>query len=187
MRQWSDGPVAVVVMGVSGAGKSAVGQQLAKRLGWNFVEGDALHSPENVAKMKSGQPLSDADRAPWLAAIGQIIEDWQRRGERGVITCSALKQAYRRQIIGGHDDIRLLYLSGTRELIAAVGGSAWAFHAAKPARQPIRHTRAARTRRESDHRRDKSIGTRDREQRSERSLFTCAIAGGIRPQLKGTI
>jgi carbohydrate kinase (thermoresistant glucokinase family) len=110
MQQPGDGPAAVVVMGVSGAGKSTVGQQLAKQLGWNFAEGDALHSPQNVAKMKSGQPLTDADRAPWLAAVGQIIEGWRRRGKRGVITCSALKQAYRRQIIGCHDDVRLVYL-----------------------------------------------------------------------------
>jgi carbohydrate kinase (thermoresistant glucokinase family) len=119
MQQPGDGPAAVVVMGVSGAGKSTVGQQLAKQLGWNFAEGDALHSPQNVAKMKSGQPLTDADRAPWLAAVGQIIEGWRRRGKRGVITCSALKQAYRRQIIGCHDDVRLVYLKGTRGLIAA--------------------------------------------------------------------
>jgi carbohydrate kinase (thermoresistant glucokinase family) len=118
MQQWGDGPVAVVVMGVSGAGKSTVGQKLAKRLGWNFAEGDALHSPQNVAKMKSGQPLSNADRAPWLAAIGQIIEGWRRRGERGVITCSALKQAYRRHIIGDRGDVRLVYLEGPRRVIA---------------------------------------------------------------------
>jgi len=105
-------------MGVSGAGKSTVGRQLAKRLGWNFAEGDALHSPQNVAKMKSGQPLTDADRGPWLAAVAQVIDAWRRRGERGVITCSALKRVYRRQIIGDRSDVRLVYLEGPRELIA---------------------------------------------------------------------
>jgi carbohydrate kinase (thermoresistant glucokinase family) len=123
MRQRNDGPVAAVVMGVSGAGKSTVGQQLAKRLGWNFAEGDALHSPQNVAKMTNGQPLSDADRVPWLAAVAQVIDAWRRRGERGVITCSALKQVYRRQIIGDHGDVRLVYLEGPRELIAARVGA----------------------------------------------------------------
>ena len=119
MRQRNDGPVAAVIMGVSGAGKSTVGQRLAKRLGWTFAEGDALHPPQNVAKMKSGQPLVDADRAPWLAAVAQVIDDWRRRGERGVITCSALKKPYRRQIIGDYGDVRLVYLEGPRELIAA--------------------------------------------------------------------
>jgi carbohydrate kinase (thermoresistant glucokinase family) len=119
MRQFVDGPMAAVVMGVSGAGKSTVGRQLAKRLGWSFAEGDALHSPQNIAKMKSGQPLTDADRAPWLAAVAEVIDGWRRRGERGVITCSALKQAYRRQIVSDRDDVRLVYLEGPRELIAA--------------------------------------------------------------------
>ena len=118
--QRRSGPAAfAVVMGVSGAGKTTVGQQLAKRFDWNFAEGDALHSPHNVAKMKSGQPLTDADRAPWLAAVAQVIDAWRRRGERGVITCSALKQTYRRQIVDDHGDVRLVYLEGPRELIAA--------------------------------------------------------------------
>jgi carbohydrate kinase (thermoresistant glucokinase family) len=103
-------------MGVSGAGKSTVGRRLAKRLGWRFAEGDALHPPGNIAKMRSGQPLTDADRAPWLAAVANVIDGWARRGERGVITCSALKRAYRPQIIGDHD-VRLVYLDGSPELI----------------------------------------------------------------------
>jgi carbohydrate kinase (thermoresistant glucokinase family) len=119
MQQYGDGPAAAIIMGVSGAGKSTVGQQLAERLGWRFEEGDALHPPQNVAKMRSGQPLSDADRAPWLAAVAQVIDGWRRRGERGVITCSALKKVYRRQIIGDHGDVRLVYLEGSRELIAS--------------------------------------------------------------------
>jgi carbohydrate kinase (thermoresistant glucokinase family) len=117
MQQGGDVPAAVVIMGVSGAGKSIVGRQLAKRLGWEFTEGDTLHPPENVAKMSSGQPLTDADRAPWLTAIARVIESWARRGEHGVVTCSALKCAYRRQIIRDHD-VRLVYLNGSRELIA---------------------------------------------------------------------
>lgn len=110
-------PAVVVIMGVSGAGKTAVAERLAERLGWKFVEGDALHPPENVAKMTRGEPLTDADRAPWLAAIAEAIDGWRRRRERGVITCSALKRIYRRQIIGDRSDVRLVYLQGTRELI----------------------------------------------------------------------
>lgn len=104
-------------MGVSGAGKTTVGERLAERLGWKFAEGDLLHPTENVAKMKRGQPLTDADRAPWLASIAETIDGWRGRGESGVITCSALKRRYRRQIIGEHRDVRLVYLEGPRELI----------------------------------------------------------------------
>jgi len=118
MRPRAERPRVVVVMGVSGAGKTTVGELLAKRLGWQFIEGDRLHPPENVAKMKSGYPLTDSDRAPWLAAIAKVIDDWRDRGECGVITCSALKRKYRRQIIGDRCDVRLVYLEGTRELIA---------------------------------------------------------------------
>ena len=109
----------VAVMGVSGAGKTTVGQLLAARLGWAFIEGDRLHSTENVAKMKRGLALTDADRAPWLAAIAAAIDDWRGRGEHGVITCSALKRSYRRQIVGDRPDVRLVYLAGSRDLIAA--------------------------------------------------------------------
>jgi len=69
--------------------------------------------------MKSGHPLDDADRGPWLTAVAEVIDGWRSRGERGVITCSALKQTYRRQIIGNRRDVRLVYLEGSRELIAA--------------------------------------------------------------------
>jgi gluconokinase/6-phosphogluconolactonase len=117
-QRCNDDLTAVVVMGVSGAGKSTVAQQLARRLGWSFAEGDALHPVPNVAKMASGEPLTDADRAPWLAAVAQVIGAWRSRGEHGVITCSALKRAYRRQIIGDHRDVRLVYLEGSRDLIA---------------------------------------------------------------------
>src|SRR5262249_48166313 len=111
-------PAVVVIMGVSGAGKTTVGKRLAERLRWNFIEGDALHPPENVAKMKRGQPLTHDDRAPWLAAIARVIDGWRCRGGRGIVTCSALKRSYRRQIIGDRRDVRLVYLEGQRELIA---------------------------------------------------------------------
>jgi carbohydrate kinase (thermoresistant glucokinase family) len=118
VRQLFDQPEVAVVMGVSGSGKTTIGLRLAKRLGWKFEEGDGLHPPENVAKMKSGHPLDDADREPWLTAVAEVIGGWRSRGERGVITCSALKQPYRRQIIGDRRDVRLVYLEGSRELIA---------------------------------------------------------------------
>jgi carbohydrate kinase (thermoresistant glucokinase family) len=105
-------------MGVAGAGKSTVGRDVAERLSWSFVEGDELHPAENVAKMRSGHPLTDADRAPWLAAIAAVIERWRSGGEHGVVTCSALKRSYRRQIIGDRSDTRLVYLAGSRHLIA---------------------------------------------------------------------
>ena len=80
-----------VIMGVSGSGKTTIGRALARRLGWLFQEGDALHPPENVAKMKAGYPLDDEDRAPWLTAIAAKIDAWRARGDAGVVTCSALK------------------------------------------------------------------------------------------------
>lgn len=110
-------------MGVSGAGKTTVGERLADRLGWKFAEGDLLHPAENVAKMKCGQPLTDADRAPWLASIAETIDGWRRRGASGIVTCSALKRSYRRQIIGERRDVRLVYLEGSHDLIAERLGS----------------------------------------------------------------
>jgi carbohydrate kinase (thermoresistant glucokinase family) len=118
MQQHPDGPSIAVVMGIAGAGKTTVGKRLAQRLGWEFIEGDRLHPPENVAKMQSGLPLTDADRAPWLAAIAQAIDGLQARRARGVVACSALKRAYRRRIIGEGGGVRLIYLEGPNELIA---------------------------------------------------------------------
>jgi len=86
---------AVVVMGVSGSGKTTVAELLAKQLGWRFVEGDRLHPPANVEKMKQGVALTDADRAPWLDRIGEELRSWATAGQSGVLTCSALKRAYR--------------------------------------------------------------------------------------------
>ena len=110
-------PMILVVMGVSGSGKTTVGELLAERLGWQYQEGDALHPPENVAKMSGGTPLTDADRIPWLQRIAAQIDEWRGRGEPGVVTCSALKRAYRDIIIGSRPDVGLVYLKGSRELI----------------------------------------------------------------------
>jgi gluconokinase len=108
---------AVVVMGVSGSGKSTVGELLAKRLGWQMVEGDSLHPPANVEKMRRGIPLDDADRAPWLDRIGGQLRDWTSAGRSGVVTCSALKRAYRERILAARPDVHFVYLKGSEELI----------------------------------------------------------------------
>jgi carbohydrate kinase (thermoresistant glucokinase family) len=124
LRVWSPAlahavtrPVIVVVMGVSGSGKSTVAALLAAALGCQFEEGDDLHPPENVAKMRGGTPLTDADRMPWLHKIAEKIDGWRARGECGVLTCSALKRSYRDIIIGDRRDVVLVYLKGSRELI----------------------------------------------------------------------
>jgi len=88
-------PIVLVVMGVSGVGKTTLAKALAERLGWTFKEGDELHPAANIAKMKAGIPLTDADRGPWLDAIGGWIDGQLDAGRPGVITCSALKRAYR--------------------------------------------------------------------------------------------
>ncbi len=105
-------------MGVTGTGKSTVACALAERLAWRFAEGDDLHPPANVAKMRSGEPLTDADRWPWL----QRIADWVGQGEAadhdGVVTCSALKRGYRDLLRGGHPSVRFVQLTAPRELLA---------------------------------------------------------------------
>ena len=110
-------PVIVVVMGVSGSGKSTVAARLADALGCQFQEGDDLHPRENVEKMRSGTPLSDADRLPWLRKIAEGIDGRRARGECGVVTCSALRRSYRDIIIGDRRDVVLVYLKGSRDLI----------------------------------------------------------------------
>jgi carbohydrate kinase (thermoresistant glucokinase family) len=104
-------------MGVSGSGKSTVAAMLAAALGCQFQEGDDLHPPENVEKMRRGTPLTDADRMPWLRKIAEEIDGWHARGECGVLTCSALKRSYRDLIIGDRHDVVLVYLKGSRDLI----------------------------------------------------------------------
>jgi carbohydrate kinase (thermoresistant glucokinase family) len=107
----------VVVMGVSGSGKTTVAAMLAGTLGANFLEGDDLHPRANVEKMRSGTPLGDADRLPWLRAIAAEIDRWRQCGEAGVVTCSALKRAYRDIIVGDRPEVALVYLRGGCDLI----------------------------------------------------------------------
>ena len=102
----------LVVMGVSGSGKTTIGRQVASRLSWPFKEGDDLHPPANIAKMEAGTVLTDADRAPWLAAVARWIDGWRRAGVSGVITCSALKRSYRRGLARGRPEVRFVYLMG---------------------------------------------------------------------------
>ena len=111
-------PTAIVVMGVSGAGKSTVGTLLAHRLGFVFEDGDWFHPPANIAKMTSHHPLDDDDRRGWLEAIARWIAATRADGGHGVIACSALKRGYRDLLRAGHDDVRFIYLKGDRDLIA---------------------------------------------------------------------
>jgi gluconokinase len=108
-------PPALIVMGVTGCGKTAVGKALAKRLGANFIEGDALHPQENVAKMASGTPLDDNDRAGWLDTIGRNVADEQAMGKPVVATCSALKRAYRDRLRKFVPDAIFVHLVLSRE------------------------------------------------------------------------
>jgi gluconokinase len=108
----------VVMMGVSGCGKTTIGRALSDRLGWQFLEGDTLHSAANVAKMAGGTPLSDADRVPWLHAIAAVMQGWDKAGKSGVVTCSALKRTYRNILLGKLSDVRLVYLQGDERTIA---------------------------------------------------------------------
>ncbi|HEY4293180.1 gluconokinase [Luteibacter sp.] len=107
-----------IVMGVSGSGKSSIGEVLATRLGQPFVDGDNLHPPANLEKMARGVALDDTDRGPWLEAIVVEMDRHREAGESLVLACSALKQRYRNFLRSGHDDVRFVYLRGSRELLA---------------------------------------------------------------------
>jgi gluconokinase len=108
----------LVVMGVTSSGKTTVAKTLAERRGWAFQEGDSLHPEANVAKMATGTPLTDEDRWPWLDRVAAWIDEKRRAGQSGVITCSMLKRAYRDKVVGGKDDVRVMFLKGDKQVIA---------------------------------------------------------------------
>jgi gluconokinase len=111
-------PAVMIVMGVSGSGKSTVGALLARRLHWEFEDADWLHPASNVDKMHNGIPLTDDDRRPWLEAVAAWIDNTRRSREHAVVACSALKRRYRDVLIGSRADVRLIYLKGQETLIA---------------------------------------------------------------------
>jgi gluconokinase len=115
----AENPCALVVMGVSGSGKSTIADKLAERLGWRYEDGDRFHPASNVAKMKAGHPLTDEDRWPWLQAIADEIDRLCKAGKRATIACSALRRSYRDILVHGRNDVRIVFLNGTQELIAS--------------------------------------------------------------------
>ncbi len=110
-------PRALIVFGVSGCGKSTVGQALAARLNIAFADADDFHPPENIAKMQSGTPLTDVDRAPWLAALHTYLKEMLANQQHVVLACSALKQAYRERLQGDLSSVTFIYLHGTFDVI----------------------------------------------------------------------
>jgi gluconokinase len=111
--------VIVILMGVTGTGKSTVGQALARATGWAFADADDFHSHANREKMHAGIPLTEEDRAPWLASLHQQIAKWNREGSNGILACSALRKSYRATLTDGvpPESIRLVYLTGPESLI----------------------------------------------------------------------
>lgn len=107
----------ILLMGVAGSGKTTIGRKLAEQLGWSFHDADEFHPRSNIAKMSAGIPLDDVDRAPWLAAIREHIDQCAARGVSAVVTCSALKEKYRALLLRGAADVRLVHLVGSFTLI----------------------------------------------------------------------
>jgi gluconokinase len=108
----------VIVMGVSGVGKTTIGRALAASLGWEFHEGDDLHSAASKRKMHRGIALDDSDRAPWLSALRKLIQGMLSAGRNGVVACSALKQAYRDALVVDPNLVKVVYLKGSKQVIA---------------------------------------------------------------------
>jgi gluconokinase len=110
--------VIVIVMGVSGSGKTYLAKKLAAATGWAYAEGDDYHSDANKAKMAAGTPLTDADRGPWLDSLHELLAGWDRRGESGILTCSALKASYREHLTAGLPQARFVWLDPPRAVLA---------------------------------------------------------------------
>ena len=106
----------IIVMGVSGSGKSTIGNRLANALQWTFVDADTFHPPSNIEKMSLGIPLTDADRTPWLHTLRDLIDHWLKDSRNVVLACSALKHAYRDKLLMDKKRMRVVYLKGTFEL-----------------------------------------------------------------------
>jgi gluconokinase len=119
----ANSPRILLIMGVAGSGKTTLGQRAAAALGWPYFEADDFHSAANKAKMAAGTPLNDEDRAPWLAALRAKMDAERAAGRSAVFTCSALKERYRGVLMGGADNVVLVYLSGDFETILARVGS----------------------------------------------------------------
>ena len=111
-------PTAVVVMGVSGSGKTTVAHELARRLGWEFAEGDEHHPPANVEKMRAGTALTDADREPWLRGLAAWIAERERSGTSCVLTCSALRRSYRELLRQGNESVFLAHVDVPEAVLA---------------------------------------------------------------------
>jgi gluconokinase len=109
----------VVLAGVSGSGKSTVGEVLAGMLGWPFIDGDSLHPAANIAKMRAGVPLADEDRWPWLEAVAAVLDEHITAAKAAVLTCSALKRRYRDLLWAGRPAVRLVFLDASRDVLAA--------------------------------------------------------------------
>ena len=110
-------PSFFIIVGVSGCGKTTIGKALAKKLGWDFYDADDFHPPANIAKMASGVPLEDSDRAFWLDSLHDLIATCLKEGHPGVLACSALKERYRQTLLKGTVDVHIIYLKGSYELI----------------------------------------------------------------------
>jgi gluconokinase len=110
-------PTVIVLMGVAGSGKTTVGRRLARNIGWEYLDADDFHPTENIARMRSGQPLSDADRQGWLENLAQVIADHVQRQAPLVLACSALKAAYRRRLQGDQPEVQFAYLHGDHQLL----------------------------------------------------------------------
>ncbi len=137
-------PLVLVLMGVSGCGKTTIAALLAGRFGWDLEEGDGLHPQSNVAKMHAGHPLTDEDRWPWLEKVAEWIEGQLDAGKNGVITCSALKRSYRDILNRRGAGVLFIYLSGSPEVIRGQADCApRPFHALEPAGKPVCRPRGA--------------------------------------------
>jgi gluconokinase len=121
-----------IIIGVSGSGKSEVGKALAQRLGWDFYDADDFHPASNIEKMANGIPLTDEDRLPWLDALHELISKTLQKNRNGVLACSALKEKYRQHLLFGNEDVQIVYLKGSFDLIMS-RMAARAEHYMKPA------------------------------------------------------